>query len=77
MSTGFSTGPRLTKEENSKAAAALVALLEIEKSVRAGGTNGWFQCTHCKTGRIMWAVAGRKKHVRASCTTNGCLEFME
>lgn len=77
MSNSLSVGPRLTGEEHAKAAAALVALLEIKGKVKAGGSNGWFVCAHCKTGRIVWRVAGPNGHVRASCTTAGCLEFME
>ena len=67
------------KKLNSTLVAVVETHLHAEKNdlgVGRGG-NGKLKCPICKTGKIRYSVASVNGHIWGSCTTEGCVRWIE
>lgn len=70
-------------DANDKMAAFLDALGALKKDAKehsfgkGNAGRGYIVCPSCKTGVIKYSVAGVNGHMWASCSTKGCIAFME
>ena len=49
----------------------------VEATGNQRGAAGAIDCPVCRSGKLRYTVAGINGHIHASCTTEGCVRWME
>jgi hypothetical protein len=59
--------------------SAIKAMLKArDQSTQTGELQGQFRCEKCQNGVVTWGIMSLKKHTtRGSCSTKGCIQWIE
>lgn len=74
--------PEEEKREEEEIARHIQATMKARRAIveHAGGkrgVTGKINCTACPDGSLHYSIAACNGHIHASCTTSGCLRWME